>query len=316
MNIKGQYGAYHSSYFPGNNLINLERGTSDQQKLMKKGRGHLIHVSDFVEEENGRLVIHNGDGNILKDACCITFPGANGDAWWDQAQLLTQVDKAIMIFEEVHPEYDALFVFDQLSAHVSLAPDTLCAFNMNKGNGGKQRKQRDTTIPMSNPCPEFRGKLQKLTTETGKAKGLQQTLEEHRFKMDKKMKSKCSPVYAFESEGCYMACLLSKQDDFQLQKSLLEETITGRGYLCILLPKFHCKLNPIEMVCFYFIYWYLILNVYSIGAGANTSTDKFIRRHLQMQRALHANVLMGAQSMLSDGFSTIHGNSCWLIVRG
>jgi len=30
----------------------LKRVGPDQQKLMKKGRGWLIHVSDFVEEEN------------------------------------------------------------------------------------------------------------------------------------------------------------------------------------------------------------------------------------------------------------------------
>ena len=31
----------------------LQRTMPDEQKLMKKGRGCLIHVSDFVEEENG-----------------------------------------------------------------------------------------------------------------------------------------------------------------------------------------------------------------------------------------------------------------------
>ena len=30
----------------------LERKKPGEQKLMKKGRGWLIHVSDFVEEEN------------------------------------------------------------------------------------------------------------------------------------------------------------------------------------------------------------------------------------------------------------------------
>jgi len=35
---------------------------------MKKGRGRIIHVSDFVEEENGRLIIRDQDGIIVKDA--------------------------------------------------------------------------------------------------------------------------------------------------------------------------------------------------------------------------------------------------------
>jgi hypothetical protein len=66
--------------------------------------------------------------------------------------LLAQVDKVITIFKEVHLKYEALFLFDQSSVHTSLRPDILYAFNMNKFNGEKQRKQKDTMIPMNNPC--------------------------------------------------------------------------------------------------------------------------------------------------------------------
>ena len=61
---------------------------------------------------------------------------------------------------------------------MTLPPDALKAFEMNKSNGGSQRRQKDTIIPLSNPFPEFRGKVQKMTTESGQPKGLQQTLEE------------------------------------------------------------------------------------------------------------------------------------------
>jgi hypothetical protein len=50
---------------------------------MKKGWGRIIHVSDFVEEENGRLIIHDQGGLVVRDARYITYPGASGDAWWD-----------------------------------------------------------------------------------------------------------------------------------------------------------------------------------------------------------------------------------------
>jgi hypothetical protein len=83
-----------------------------------------------------------------------------------------QVDKAILIFEDVHPSYVALFVFDQLSTYALLGPDALCAFNMNKSNGGRQKKQKDTVIPMTNEHPEFCGKAQSMVTKTGEAKGL------------------------------------------------------------------------------------------------------------------------------------------------
>jgi hypothetical protein len=59
------------------------------------------------------------------DAREIIYPGSNGDAWWDHTQLLAQVERAIEIFEKAHPGCVALFVFDQSSAHASLAPDAL-----------------------------------------------------------------------------------------------------------------------------------------------------------------------------------------------
>jgi len=162
-----------------------------------------------------------------------------------------QVDKAIEIFEEVHPDCIALFVFDQLSTHASLGDDALRAFDMNQLNGGAQRKQRDTVILINNPYPKFCGKAQKMTTEAGAAKGLQQTLVERGFNIGC-MCAKCSPICPLENTDYCMARLLSKQDDFQLQESLLKKKIKGRGHICMFLPKLHCELNPIEMV-FYFI---------------------------------------------------------------
>ena len=52
-----------------------------------------------------------------------------------------------------------------------------------------------------------------------------------------------------------MACILSKQEDFTNQILMLETVIRREaGHLCIFLPKFHCELNPIEMVSFGFIH--------------------------------------------------------------
>jgi len=228
-------------------LTHWERSQPQEIKLMRKGHGHIIHVSDFVEEEFRHLVVHDQEGAIVKDAWCITYLGANEDPWWEHDQLLAQVDKAISIFKKLHPGYVALFIFDQSSAHASLGSDALCAFEMNKSNGGKQRKQKDTIIPMNNPHSNYCGKPQKMTTETGEAKGLKQTLEERGFNL-KGMPACCSPVCPVENYDCCMAQLLRKQDDFSLQVSLLKQKIKAQGHLCMFLPKFHCELNPIEMV--------------------------------------------------------------------
>ncbi len=171
---------------------------------MKKGHSQLIHVSDFVEEENGRLIVCDEEGDVVKDVRHIIYPGISGNPWWDHKQLLMQVDKAIKIFEEAHPDCVGLFVFDQLSTHASLGEDALCAFDMNRSNGGAQRKQKNTIIPMNNPHPEFCGKAQKMITEAGATKGLQQMLEERGFNVGC-MRAKCSPICPLENTDCCMA---------------------------------------------------------------------------------------------------------------
>jgi len=219
-----------------------------KQILLKKGYGSLIQISDFIEEVNGQLVILNEDGTIWKEAWQIIFPDSNGDPYWDCEQLIEQVKtKAIPVFEEAHPGCQACFIFDQSTAHAALPPDALKAFKMNKTNGSKQWHQKDTVIPETNPYPEFHGKVQKMTTEDGQQKGLQQTHQEHGFNTTG-MKAKCSPVCPWENTNCCMAHLLSKQDDFVNQTSMLEQVIKDAGHKCIFLLKFHCELNPIEMV--------------------------------------------------------------------
>ena len=80
---------------------------------------------------------------------------------------------------------------------------------------------------------EFCGKMQKMVMETGEAKGLQQTLKEHGFDVNR-MRVKCLPICPFENEKCCMAQLLSKQEDFHSQVSLLEQKIKNRGHhLCL-----------------------------------------------------------------------------------
>jgi hypothetical protein len=84
-----------------------------------------------------------------------------------------------------------------------------------------------------------------------------------------------------------MAHLLSKQDDFANQVSMLKIVIKEAGHECIFLPKFHCELNPIEMVSFQFssmdtsISW-----ICSTGVGLSTDIAKLLKRHLMMQRKL------------------------------
>jgi hypothetical protein len=170
--------------------------------LQKKGHGRLIHVTDFINKADGRLV--DRDGNVVQDTHKIIYPGSNGDAWWDTEQLLKQVKSAIGIFETAHPNCTSLFIFDQSSAHGSLPPDALKAFEMNKSDGGKQQKQQDTIIPQSNPSAAHRGKVQKMMLPDRRPQGLQTVLEEHGFNVHG-MRAKCFLVCPWENIDCCMA---------------------------------------------------------------------------------------------------------------
>ena len=164
---------------------------------------------------------------------------------------------------------------------------------------------------MNNLYPQFRGLPQKMTTETGEAKGIKQTLEKRGFKVQR-MRAKCAPVCPFENNTCYMARLLSKQDNFRFQDSLLEQKMKAKGHLCIFLPKFHCELNPIEMVgLFYLLLYFPVSNVYSTGVGVNTGTGKLTKQHLKVQRKQHKSPLIDAQLRLS-GDSLITLGILWM----
>ena len=43
-----------------------------------------------------------------------------------------------------------------------------------------------------------------------------------------------------------MRTVLSFHDDFQNEKTLVEQFVIERGHQCLFLPKFHCELNAIE----------------------------------------------------------------------
>jgi len=101
-----------------------------------KSKGGLIYCSDFISLE-GRLVISQ------KDAREIIYPGGpQKTPYWDTNQLLAQVDRAIDIFKEKHPNKVAVFVFDQSSAHASKGDRALNAFAINLREEGAPLPQK------------------------------------------------------------------------------------------------------------------------------------------------------------------------------
>jgi hypothetical protein len=164
---------------------------------------------------------------------------------------------------------------------------------MNKFNGGGQRKQKNTIIPMNKPCAEFRGKPQKMTTATGEAKGLKQMLEEQGFDTQG-MRAKCSLVCPIENISCCMACLLSKQDDFNLQESSLNRRLRLRAICVFSFLSSTVSSIQSRWYVFFYITFIAMLIMYSTGGGVNTGTEKFTRKDFRKRRGSHVSALTHA----------------------
>ena len=50
------------------------------------------------------------------------------------------------------------------------------------------------------------------------------------------------------SGWCCMQRVLSLQEDFRTERPLVQTLIEDAGHICLFLPRFHCELNPIEML--------------------------------------------------------------------
>ncbi|KAF8584145.1 hypothetical protein K439DRAFT_1616933 [Ramaria rubella] len=145
-----------------------------QQPLRKK---------DFILETTGHLCL---TPKQLKGQQLLS-PGQhlqNGDPWWDNSQLLTQIKTAILVFKHLHPPGTI--------AHEAFTPDAFNTNNMNIKLGGKQCKLHDTIIQLKNPPlqpgkQDTCGRLQQLSYANdhpdpdlrGKAKGICAVIMEH-----------------------------------------------------------------------------------------------------------------------------------------
>jgi hypothetical protein len=85
-----------------------------------------------------------------------------------------------------------------------------------------------------------------LLEEQQKKGGLSNISETELHKKSAECKSfKCADAH---STTCCMRRMLFNQPDFAAVKSCLEDTCTEHKCTVLFLPKFHCELNPIEMV--------------------------------------------------------------------
>jgi hypothetical protein len=146
----------------------------------------------------------------------------------------------------LHPGCVAVFAFDNSGNHTLFSKDALCAHKMNLGSGGKQPHMRPgifqghpqlMLFPNDHPNVSLRGQ----------PKGLKVVLEERGlWPKDRNLLARCQGKCDEGKIDCCAQKIMSLQEDFSAQKSLLVEVIENAGHKCIFYPKFHCEINYIE----------------------------------------------------------------------
>jgi hypothetical protein len=179
--------------------------------------------------------------------------GKNRDGYFDNDDLISQVDTAIDIFEgKTNGFATGLFLFNNAPSHQKRAPDALSARKMPKKphptwrhhKGGP--KMRPTAFGTGNTFqdlyyPDDHPEM------PGWFKGMEQILRERGLYPANGFNAQCEGFKCQSGRtDCCCRRTLFTQPDFVNQKSHLEELITSRGHLCDFYPKYHCELNFIE----------------------------------------------------------------------
>ncbi|KDN35612.1 hypothetical protein RSAG8_11441, partial [Rhizoctonia solani AG-8 WAC10335] len=171
----------------------------------------------------------------------------------------------MLIIKEQYPNEEHVFVFDNATIHTKL-PER--APNVNKMTLSPSQKVKGEEIGLSGekiqvnytPAVLLGRIIQQLYHPSnhpikeckGTLKGLALILKEQGISNALKLKLIC-PSPDSNKQGClpsltkYCACsTMMNQLDILTQKSIIQALAEAQGCLVIYLPKYHCKLNPIE----------------------------------------------------------------------
>ncbi|PLW23521.1 hypothetical protein PCASD_12038 [Puccinia coronata f. sp. avenae] len=175
-------------------LLVVKRGNTSKHPLLLDNiellRVLFKWMTEQVPGEFENSQSKSGKKTTSSDAATPIYPGSNGDAWWDMEQLCHQIStKAIPIFETLHPNSQAVFIFDCSSAHGAFSKSALRVQNMNL-NPGVQTFSYDS----SHPSPDLAGK-QKGVKAILMERGLWQYYSEKNCKNN-------LPCVKFECDKC------------------------------------------------------------------------------------------------------------------
>ena len=101
----------------------------------------------YKSKDDANLLFNSELKPPLEDDPTLRFfrSGRNCDGFWTSSHMKIQVEDIIDVLQELYPEFDFLFLFDQSSGHTKMKHDGLNADKMNVSFGSKE-KIRDTVV--------------------------------------------------------------------------------------------------------------------------------------------------------------------------
>ena len=206
--------------------------------ICPKSKGSGIMVSDFIEEKGGYLHltdsehdnIKEADPTIRKYAHQLFEYGEAKEGYWTSEKFMSHIKEAekIAVAKYLRQEgWRLVWIFDHSSCHAAMPNDALDVNKMNVNPGGKQRVMRDGW---------WGGKSQPMNYSLGIPKGLCVVLEERGINTQRMNTEQMREV-------------LRDHPNFKNEKSSIKRFLCEeKQHIVIMLPKFHCELNPIERV--------------------------------------------------------------------
>jgi hypothetical protein len=189
--------------------------------------------------------------------------GKNREGYFTHANVRAQTIVAMDILDKYYPNEDHVFIFDNATTHTKRATNALAVASMPKFPPKAKNFLVDVTHADGSVTKERLlgaqlpdGSPQSLYWPPGHPKGhptewwfkgTAQILFERGWTNAFNLLATCAGGCAnLAATNCCCRRALYSQPDFMQQKSALEELIEARGFSLLLIPKYHCELNPIE----------------------------------------------------------------------
>lgn len=210
----------------------MREGTGS--KLAPKSEGSKLMVSDFVCEEIGFLAMSKQWWESMPpdtrpashQARLSLLIGKNRDGYFTGERFEKQLGLAMDLHEILFPGMKAVFMLDWSGCHRKADPSAIDLTKLNVTEGGKQPVYGVTT---------YNGPTGPVEQVVGQ-KGLRKLLEERGVDTSRKTKDEL------------INALRSFSDFATPPQPLVEMVARARGHEVIWIPKYHCELNPIELV--------------------------------------------------------------------